>query len=96
MDVVIYLSALVGYVSVCVTKDTLIPVDCEAGAIVLTWMHNSTKNSLVTVTLWHGAFNFMTASTAETGALPAVLTALVIEWAVIVVRVTKAKYLTSI
>lgn len=33
-----------------------------AGAIVLTWMHNSTKNSLVTVTLWHGAFNFMTAS----------------------------------
>lgn len=57
-----------------------------AGAIVFTWLYNGTGGSLLIVAVWHGAFNFVTACTAcKTGASAAIVSALVMVWAVLVV-----------
>lgn len=67
-----------------------------AGAVVLTWLYNSTNNSILMVAIWHGCFNFMTASQADVGVLQAVLSVVVIVWAVVVIVFTKPKHLTSL
>jgi uncharacterized protein len=67
-----------------------------AGAVILTWLYNSAKDSILMVAIWHGCFNFMTASQADTGALPAVLSAIVIVWAVFVIVRYKPKHLMAI
>jgi membrane protease YdiL (CAAX protease family) len=57
-----------------------------AGAIVFTWLYNSTGGSLMVVAVWHGAFNFVTACIAcKTGSSAAIVSALVMVWAVLVV-----------
>jgi membrane protease YdiL (CAAX protease family) len=66
-----------------------------AGAVVLTWLYNSTSSVLM-VAIWHGCFNFMTASQAEIGFLPAALSGIVIIWAVVVIVRYKPKHLMSI
>ncbi len=38
-----------------------------AGAILFTWLYNSSRGSLLAVALFHGGFNFVTASPASTG-----------------------------
>lgn len=59
-----------------------------AGAVLLTWLYNSAKNSVLMVAIWHGCFNFMTASTADIGLPQAVLSTIVMVWAVaVIVRV---------
>jgi membrane protease YdiL (CAAX protease family) len=67
-----------------------------AGAVVLTWLYNSSPDSILMVAVWHACFNFMTASTADIGILPAVLSTLVILWAVTVIVRTKPKNLMSL
>jgi membrane protease YdiL (CAAX protease family) len=67
-----------------------------AGAVVLTWLYNSATDSILIVAIWHGCFNFMTASTANMGILPAVLSTIVILWAVLVIVQTKPKNLMSL
>jgi membrane protease YdiL (CAAX protease family) len=67
-----------------------------AGSVILTWLYNSTKNSILMVAIWHGCFNFITASKAEVGFLPAVVSMIVILWAVFVIIRYKPKYLMSI
>jgi membrane protease YdiL (CAAX protease family) len=67
-----------------------------AGAVILTWLYNSASNSILMVAIWHGCFNFMTASIADTGILPTVLSAIVIVWAALVIVLTKPKNLMSI
>jgi uncharacterized protein len=57
-----------------------------AGAIVFTWLYNSTDGSILLVALWHGAFNFTTAcSSCKTGLSAAVISTLVMVWAVAIV-----------
>ena len=57
-----------------------------AGAIVFTWLYNSTGGSLLMVIVWHGVFNFTTASKAsKAGILSAVISTLVMFWAIVVV-----------
>jgi hypothetical protein len=48
------------------------------------------------VAIWHGCFNFVTASTADTGVLPEVMSVIVIFWAIFVIFRYKPKYLMSI
>ena len=61
-----------------------------AGAIVFSWLYNSTGGSILLVAIWHGAFNFTTASVAtKTGVTAAVISALVMVWAVIIVLLFK-------
>lgn len=67
-----------------------------AGSVLLTWLYNSTQGSILMVAIWHGCFNFMTATTAATGTLPAVMSMIVILWALIVIIRYKPKHLMSI
>ncbi len=56
-----------------------------AGAIFFTWLFNGSGGSLLIVTVWHGAFNFATAAKAsKAGFVSAVLSTLVMIWAVVV------------
>jgi membrane protease YdiL (CAAX protease family) len=66
-----------------------------AGAIVFTWLYNSTGGSVLLVAIWHGAFNFTTACVAcKTGVIAAIVSALVMVWAVFIVKLYKPVSLT--
>jgi membrane protease YdiL (CAAX protease family) len=57
-----------------------------AGAITFTWLYNSTGGSVLLVAVWHGAFNFVTGCVAcKTGVGAAVVSTLVMVWAVVIV-----------
>lgn len=56
-----------------------------AGALVFTWLLNSTGGSVLLLAIWHGCFNFVTASAAGNGRLAAIVSTLVMVWAVVVV-----------
>lgn len=66
-----------------------------AGAILFTWLYNSTDGSILMTALWHGTFNFATACvTCKTSVSAAVISTLVIVWAVLVVVLFKPASLT--
>jgi pimeloyl-ACP methyl ester carboxylesterase/membrane protease YdiL (CAAX protease family) len=56
-----------------------------AGAIVLTWLYNSSGGSVFAAALWHASFNFVTASPNAGGLVAAVTSALVMVWAIVVI-----------
>jgi hypothetical protein len=56
-----------------------------AGAIVLTWLYNSSGGSVLAAVLWHASFNFVTSSPNAGGLVAGVTSTLVMVWAVAVV-----------
>jgi uncharacterized protein len=67
-----------------------------AGAITFTWLYNSTSGSILIVAIWHGLFDFTTAcSQCQTSPVAAIISALVMIWAVLVVILFKPKNLSS-
>ena len=56
-------------------------------AIVLTWLYNSTRGSILMAALFHGGYNFWDASPADTGFVYDTINALLIIWAVALVVV---------
>lgn len=64
-------------------------IGVAAGAIVFTWLYNSTQGSILMVILWHGSFNFITATQAGKGTAAAIASALVMVWAVLVIIIFK-------
>ena len=67
-----------------------------AGAIVLTWIYNSAVDSIPVVAILHGCFNFITASTADSGYLPTIISMIVILLAILLIICTGPKNLMSI
>src|SRR5512134_2344135 len=53
-----------------------------AGAIVLTWLYNSSHGSVLAVVLWHASFNYVSASPNAGGFSAAFTSTFVILWAV--------------
>lgn len=66
-----------------------------AGAIVFTWLVNSTEGSILIVAVFHGCFNYMSASASNTGngLIAAVISTIVMVWAVVVVVLYKPQSL---
>lgn len=67
-----------------------------AGAITFTWIFNSTGGSVLMTILWHGSYNYATAcSLCKTGPSAAVISTLVMVWAVLIVLLYKPATLSS-
>jgi membrane protease YdiL (CAAX protease family) len=61
-----------------------------AGTITLTWLYNSASGSILIVAVWHGLFNYTTGcSQCKTGSVSAILSTLVMVWAVLIVIIFK-------
>jgi membrane protease YdiL (CAAX protease family) len=57
-----------------------------AGAITFTWLYNSTGGSVLMTAIWHGLFNYTTACVScQTGTTAAIISTLVMVWAVAIV-----------
>lgn len=68
-----------------------------AGAITFTWLYNSTSGSVLMVAIWHGLFNYTTACTAcKADTIAAIISTLVMIWAVLVVMIFKPANLSHI
>ena len=68
-----------------------------SGAIVFTWLYNSSRGSILIVALWHGVFNYTTAATeVKSGVIAAILSTVVMVWAVLIIFIFKPKNLSHI
>jgi membrane protease YdiL (CAAX protease family) len=66
-----------------------------AGAILFTWLFNSCGGSILIIAVWHGCFNFITSSPSVDGLLAAVVSTMVMIWAIIIVMAFKPAKLSS-
>lgn len=55
------------------------------GSLVLTWIYRGSGGSVFIVALWHGSYNLVSGTAAATGVPAAVVTTVVIVWAVLIV-----------
>lgn len=58
---------------------------CSQAPVVLTWFYNKSAGRAVSAMLWHASFNFVTGAPAAAGFTAAVISLLVVVWAVAVV-----------
>ncbi len=65
------------------------------GAIAFTWLFNSSGGSILIVAVAHGCFNFMTSSGAGNGIVAAVVSTIVMVWAVVVILAFKPMALST-
>ena len=70
-------------------------ISLAAGTIVFTWLYNSSRGSVLMLILWHGFFDFITASKAGEGSAAIILSIIVMIWAVVVILVYKPAELSS-
>lgn len=73
---------LPGYVAMGLAGFPGFAMSLVAGAVVLTWIYNSTRGSVFATVLWHGTLNVGMASTAVPDAVAMGMSLLVIAWAI--------------
>lgn len=79
-----------------VTTLPMFPLGLLAGAVVFTWLYNSTGGSILIVAVWHGLFNLMTACTSCGAAIgAAAVSTLVMVWAILLVFLYKPMRVSS-
>ena len=62
-----------------------------AGAIIFTWLYNSTGGSVLISAIWHGLFNYTTACiSCKVGSIAAIISTLVMVWSVVVLFLFKS------
>ena len=71
-------------------------IGVTAGAVVFTWLYNSTQGSILMVILWHGSFNFITATQAGKGTAAAIASTLVMIWAMFVIIIYRSANLSRL
>lgn len=54
-----------------------------AGTVFLTWLCDSAEGNILVLILWHGTYNFITASKAGESMIASIVTALVMVWTVV-------------
>ncbi|HET7089690.1 MAG TPA: CPBP family intramembrane glutamic endopeptidase, partial [Anaerolineae bacterium] len=77
------------YVALGLAAFPLFALGVMTGAIVLTWLYNTTGGSVLMVAVWHGVFDFLSASKANDGTIAALMSAAIMVWAVVIVIVFK-------
>jgi Type II CAAX prenyl endopeptidase Rce1-like len=60
-------------------------VGLTCGAVVLTWVYNTCRHSILAAAMWHGCYNLAAATQASQGAVAAVVTTAIMVWAVVLV-----------
>ena len=60
-----------------------------AMAILLTWLYNSGRGSILAAALFHSGFNFFLTSPADVGDMTIVIRGLLLVWAIVVIVVFK-------
>lgn len=66
-----------------------------SGAVVFTWIFNSTNGSVLMVALFHGCFNFITAANINNNIPAVVVSVVVMVWALVVIVHYKPKNLST-
>ncbi|MCS6835696.1 MAG: CPBP family intramembrane metalloprotease [Anaerolineae bacterium] len=61
-------------------------VSIMMGSILLSWLYRSSGDSILIAALWHGLFDFVSASPIAEGAGSAVISGVVILWVIVIVR----------
>ncbi|BCX03758.1 MAG: hypothetical protein KatS3mg053_1696 [Candidatus Roseilinea sp.] len=56
------------------------------GSILLSWMYRGSGHSILIVALWHGLFDFVSASPVAEGTGNAVISGVVIVWVILILR----------
>lgn len=62
-------------------------VSVVSASIIMTWLYNGTRGSLLMIVLFHGLFNFFSVSEAGGESAAIVMSAVIVFWAVRVVKV---------
>ena len=70
-------------------------VGLTLGAILLTWLYNSTGGSVLAVAIWHALFDFFSATEATDGLMNAVMSTVVMFWAIAIVILCDRSTLTA-
>jgi len=62
-------------------------IGIASGSVFFTWLYNSTRGSILMVALWHGVFDFFTASeaTQAVATIPAIMSVAITVWATAIV-----------
>ena len=70
-------------------------IGLTAGAVVLGWLYEQARSSLFVVALWHAVLNMVSATKGAEGFMAAAVTALVIFWAIRILRTQAAETVIS-
>ncbi len=61
-------------------------ISITMGSVLLSWIYRGSGHSILLVALWHGLFDFVTASPVAEGAGSAIISGVVIAWVILIAR----------